>query len=221
MKKKFTMAAILSAAVFMMSSCGIGGGSNMFVGNNTQETSLLGGANSGQLGTSTSLLGNVLSSLLNLPTTQESLVGTWIYRQPKVIFESDNILAKLGSSVASSKMESTMSNYLGKIGMTAGSSSYTFNSDNTVVFQIGGRTTQGTYSYDPATKVLTMTGAYGLTSMQCYAIVQANGELDMVFDASKLLTLGSKISSASTTGKTLSMLLANYNGLKLGWAMTK
>lgn len=219
MKKHFTMAALLSA-VLMMSSCGFGG-TNTLGNNNTPSNSLLGGGTSGQPGSTPSLLGNVLSTLLNLPTTQESLVGTWVYRQPKVIFESDNILAKLGSTIASSKVESTMSSYLAKIGMTAGTSSYTFNADNTVVFQIGGRTSQGTYTYDPATKVLTMTGAYGLASIQCYAIVQANGELDMVFDASKLLSLGSKISTSSTTGKTLSAFLANYNGLKLGWAMTK
>lgn len=220
MKKHFIVAAFLST-VLMMSSCGIGGGTNTLSGNYTPNNSLLGGALSGQAGSSANLLGNVLSSLLNLPTTQESLVGTWVYRQPKVIFESDNILAKLGSSVASSKIESTMANYLTKIGMTAGHSSYTFNNDNTVVFQVGGRTTQGTYSYDPNTKQLTLTGAFGLASLQCYAIVQANGELDLVFDASKLLSLGSKVSTSTTTGKTLSSILSNYNGLKLGWSMTK
>lgn len=229
MKKLFTLAMLLSTALTFM-SCGMGGntlggnslsGSTAAGGNNLQGGGLLGGALSGQQGTTTSLLGNVLGNLLQLPTTQASLQGTWIYAQPKVIFESDNVLAKIGSAVASSKIESTLSTYLAKVGMTAGKSSFTFNADNTVIFTIGGRTTQGTYTYDAETKQLTLTGAFGLASLQCYAMVSATGELDMVFNANKLLTIGSKVASATSYGSTINSILSNFNGLKLGWSMKK
>ena len=222
--------AILLSSALTFTSCGMGGnalggnslgGGTAAGGNNHQGGGLLGGALSGQQGTSTSLLDNVLGNLLQLPTSQASLQGTWVYAQPKVIFESDNVLAKIGSAVASSKIESTLSTYLAKVGMTAGKSTFTFNADNTVVFTIGGRTTQGTYTYDPTSKQLTMTGAFGVASLQCYAMVSDTGELDMVFNANKLLAVGSKAASATSYGSTHSSLLSSFKGLKLGWSMKK
>lgn len=219
MKKNIIMAAI-AATTMTFSSCGLGSGNTATTNTTAGASSLLGGALTGQAGSSTSLLGTVLGNLLKTPTTKETLIGKWTYQAPKVVFESNSILTQLGSAVASSKIESTLSNYLAKVGMTAGKSSYTFNEDGTCIFVLGDKTTQGTYSYDPETKILTLTGAFGMASLNCIATVQGN-ELDMVFDATKLLSIATQVSAASQQASTITSMLQNFSGLKLGWAMTR
>lgn len=168
----------------------------------------------------TNVLGTVLGSLLGSKTSQNSIVGTWTYAQPKVVFDSENILAKLGSSVASSKLESTLTNQLKKMGFTAGKSTLTLNSDNSCVFALSGKSLNGTYTYNPSTSQLTIQGALGVTSVTCTCNVVAN-QLYMLFDADKLLSIATSVASATSTTSTLSSLLSNYSGLKLGWAMAK
>ncbi|MCF0196448.1 MAG: DUF4923 family protein, partial [Bacteroidaceae bacterium] len=151
---------------------------------------------------------------------QASLEGTWTYNSPKVVFESESILAQLGGQIASSKIESTASTYLSKLGMTPGTSTITFNNNGTCVFGLNGRQVQGTYTYNSETSQLTMVGAFGLANVTCYATVKLN-ELELVFDANSLLSLASKATSSISSGNTLSSLLGNYNGLKIGMAMTR
>ena len=73
----------------------------------TDASSLIDHALSGNTSQSTTdLLGRVLSYLLYGNTiNQDNIIGTWTYSSPKVIFESENILAKVGSDIASEKVE--------------------------------------------------------------------------------------------------------------------
>ncbi len=231
MKKILSMATILVAS-FTFSGCGTGTTSQS---STDLATSIItaavtnganAGSNAGSLLTSvlssegTNVLGTVLGSLLSSKTTASSVVGTWTYAQPKVVFESENVLAKLGSSVASSKLESTLTSQLKKMGFTAGKSTLTLNEDKTCVFGLSGKTLNGTYTYDSSTSKLTIQGALGMTSVACTCNV-VNNQLYMLFEADKLLGIVSSVASASSTTSSLSSLLTNYSGLKLGWAMNK
>lgn len=174
------------------------------------------------LGTAaTSSLGNVLTSLLSNLTTNTDITGTWTYSNPKIVFESENILSQLGSTVASSKMESMLSNQLTKIGFSS-KSKLTLNSEKSYTFSVGSKDYAGTYTYDTKSHQLKLTGALGITNYSCTAVVK-NGELYMLHDADNLLALATKLSTGSknTTLSTLSSLLGNYSGLKLGWTMKK
>jgi len=166
------------------------------------------------------LLGNVLTSLLKGSTTNESsIVGTWTYSAPKVAFESENVLAQLGSTVASSKIETALGNQLKKVGFTAGATQLTLKDDNSCTLTVGERTITGTYTFDSQTKQLNITGALGLSSVRCTVAVVGN-TMNLLFDADKLLAVASGLSSTAKTGN-LSSLLKSYSGLKLGWTMTK
>ena len=44
----------------------------------------------------------------------DNLVGTWEYSEPAIIFESDNLLAKAGAGIASSKLEDKLQEQLSK-----------------------------------------------------------------------------------------------------------
>ena len=206
MKKIYSLASACAMAL-MLQACGTSAGSAT--------------DNSQTVATTTSVLGNVLTSLLSNLTTNTDITGTWTYSGPKIVFESENILSQLGSTVASSKMESMLSNQLSKIGFSS-KSKLTLNSDKTYTFTVGSRDYAGTYTYDTNSHQFTLTGALGLTNYTCTAAVK-NGELYMLHDANSLLSLATKLSSSSknTTLSSLSSLLGSYSGLKLGWTMKK
>jgi hypothetical protein len=206
MKKICTFAAIIAASL-TLASCGLG-----TTGTTTNDSN----ATLQQAGTD--LLGTVLSSILGNTTSQQSLVGSWTYYGPKVVFESENILSQLGGQVISSNLEQKLGTQLSKMGFSAGKSKLTLNNDGTCTLTLGSKTLNGTYTYDVNSHKLMLTDVLGLGQMACTASVQS-GQLMMLFEADKLLSVATSISSKSTS--TLASLLQSYTGLKLGWAMTK
>lgn len=230
MKKGIIVALSAATLSLSLASCGMGSTGSVASSNlggtavtgTTAGTGLAGGLLGSALtgGTGTGVLGSVLSNLLSTKTSESSLVGTWTYSAPKVVFESENVLAKLGGTVASNKVETTMSKYLKKMGMTAGKSKLTLNSDKTCTFVNNGKTINGTYAFDSNSSKLTITGALGVSTITCTATVSGN-ELHMLFDADKLLSIMTGLGSSLSTTSTISTLLSNYNGMKVGWTMTK
>ena len=226
--KKFTYMAAIIAAAFSLSSCNMGG-SQRATSNNTGASagaalgsilgSTLGGATgstAGQAGGG--ILGSLLSTLLgNATTNKQTIIGTWTYKAPEVRFESENVLSQIGGTVVSSKIQSALGSQLKKIGLQEGKSTFTFNQDGSLVVTMGNKKTTGKYTYNSSNHTITMTGALGLTNTTCTVAVTGN-VLYLLFDSSKLLNMATQLSSVSST---LSSLLGNYNGLKLGWSMTK
>ena len=212
---------ILSVVLFciLLSSCNA---YNYQKNTKTDASSLIDNAISGNTSqTTTDLLGRVLSYLLNGNSiTKDNIIGTWIYSSPKVIFESENILAKIGSEVASDKIEKTLGDQLSRIGFTQGKTSLSFKEDNTCSFTYGSRTYPGTYKFDTSTNKLTITGALGVGTVKCTACKNGN-ELYMLFDSDKVLSILTALSNSSLGNSTASSVLGNYKGLKLGWSMTK
>lgn len=188
----------------------------------TDASSLLDNALAGNTSqTTTDLLGRVLSYLLYGNTiSQDNIIGTWTYSSPKVIFESENILAKLGSDVASDKIEQTLGDQLSRIGFAKGKTTLTFNKDNTCSFTYGSRKYPGTYKFDASANRLTITDAFGVGNVKCTACKNGN-ELYLLFDSNKVLSVLNTLSNSSLGNATAASVLGNYKGLKLGWSMTK
>lgn len=222
MNKKILSACLL-AATTVMTGCSGSGASSVLSGlaqsNGTSGTST--GATSG---TSTGILGNILSNLLGASSTltQADLVGKWNYTGPDCVFESENLLMQAGGAVAATKIESKLSETLGKVGIKAGSCSFTFNEDNTYSAVIGGRTISGNYTLDAANKKLTMTYLAGVATMNPQ-IVKSGNSISLLYEADKLLALANGISavSGSTSVKTLGNLLSQYDGLLVGIQLQK
>ena len=188
----------------------------------TDASSLLDNALAGNTSqTTTDLLGRVLSYLLYGNTiSQDNIIGTWTYSSPKVIFESENILAKLGSDIASDKIEQTLGDQLSRIGFAKGKTTLTFNKDNTCSFTYRSRTYPGTYKFDASANRLTITDAFGVGNVKCTACKNGN-ELYLLFDSNKVLSVLNTLSNSSLGNATAASVLGNYKGLKLGWSMTK
>lgn len=205
MNKIKSFAAIVAASLTLV-SCGFG------------TTGTTGTTNTNTAAVTGDLLGTVLSSILGNTTSQQSLVGTWTYSGPKVVFESENILSQLGGQVVSNNLEQKLGTQLQKMGFSPNKSALTLNNDGSCSLVLGNRTLPGTYVYDAGTNKMTLTGVLGVGQMTCTVSVQS-GQLLMLFDADKLLSVATSLGSKSTS--TLGSLLQSYSGLKLGWAMKK
>lgn len=150
-----------------------------------------------------------------------SMEGTWNFSGSAVEFESDNLLQKAGGAVAASAVESKLDEQLEKIGIKEGELSFTFNADSTFQAQMGSKSLSGTYSYDDSSqnvglkisKLINLSAKVNCTSSQ----------MDLLFDADKLLSLITAISSKSsnTTLQTISSLAESYDGMMLGLALEK
>lgn len=213
MKRITTFIAIVAVTLTFV-SCGAGTSKTQM--SNSLTSSLLNTA--GQ--TTSNLFGSVLGALLGNTTTVESIEGTWTYTSPKIVFESENVLAKIGSSVASSKIESTLTQQLEKIGFRAGKSTMTFSKDGSCVLTLNSKTMNGTYTYDPKNNSMVIMGSLGVTKINCTCSVVGN-EMYMLFDANKLLSIATNLSGKSNLTSSLTSLLGNYSGLKIGWTMKK
>ena len=94
---------------------------------------------------------NVVGNLLGTSKVSEkSMVGTWSYNQPCVAFESENVLATVGSSMVSTKVEKTMQNGLTKVGFTSGKVVMTFKEDKTGIIKYNGKAVDVNWAVDGA-----------------------------------------------------------------------
>ena len=214
--KKLTLLSAF-AALLLLSGCGMGTTSGLPAGGSSVTTP----ATTSVLGsTGTNVLGTLLKSVLGNTTSQNTIVGTWTYSAPKVTFQSESILAQVGSSLASSKIESVLGNQLKKLGFQSGKTTMTFLADGTCQMVRSGKTLPGTYSYNAKTGVMTIQGTFGVANISPYVSVMGN-EMYMLFQSDKLLGVMNTLTSATSATSTLSNLLGNYSGLQLGWTMTR
>lgn len=226
--KKVTLSLALMAGSMLLTGCGSSSSVLGTVGsavlNNALGTGTSSSSSSSSSSSTGSLLGNLLSNVLGSSSSisQSDLVGTWNYKGADCVFESENLLAKAGGAVAASKIESQLDTQLSKVGIKEGSCSYTFNKDNTFTATIGGRTLNGTYTLNSSDKTIKMSYLAGLASFNCN-VVKSGNTISLLMDSDKMLTLlkGASALTKNTSIGTLTSLLSNYNGMKIGMKMSK
>ena len=177
--------------------------------------------------TGSSTAGNVAADIIgNLLGTSKvsdkSLVGTWTSSQPCVAFESENVLTSLGSSVVSSKVESTMKNGLTKVGFTSGKVVMTLKEDKTGVIKYNGKAVDVNWAVNDTNLKLT----FPLLNQGVTMNAKLSGsELQLAMKSDKLLALLNAITQ--TAGKvnsqlgTLNTLTKNVKGMYMGLKFTK
>lgn len=177
--------------------------------------------------TGNSTAGNVASDIIgNLLGTSKvsdkSLVGTWSYSQPCVAFESENVLASVGSSVVSSKVESTMKNGLTKIGFTSGKVVMTLKEDKTGTIKFNGKGVDVNWAVDGTNLKLTFPVVNKGVTMNTKL---SGSELQVAMNSDKLLTLLNAITQKAGTVNsslgTLNSLTKNVKGMYMGLKFTK
>ena len=166
---------------------------------------------------------NVVESVTG-KTLPVDVKGTWTYSGTAVKFESDDLLKSTAATVAASQVEAKLDEYVGKIGIKAGTFSFTFNEDNTFVAKVLGKSFNGNYilSEDYKTIGLQFGKAVGIKPFTA-AVTATSTQLDLLFQADKLLELLGKLTSTSTNAslKTISSLVTQYDGMQLGLELQK
>lgn len=167
-----------------------------------------------------SLLGNLISSVTgNVTTTQANLIGSWSYAEPAVQFESENYLTQAGGSAIATKIEGKLGTYYKMVGIKPGKMTFTFDNEGNVTYGVGSVTRNGTYTFNSKDKTLTITTSTG-ASVKAYVTISGN-DMELCFDATKLLSLMNTISSKFSSLKTVTNLASQYNGMKVGFGFTK
>lgn len=184
---------------------------------------LLGGGTSGSTGsTAGTIINGILNNVIGSGTfSKESLCAhTWKYSKPGCAFTSENLLAKAGGEIAANKIEEQLEGYYKKAGFSNSNTYFKFNTDGSFESKIDGKSWKGTYTFDEKTHAITMKGL--LLSVSGYATQTTNG-VSLLFESKKLLTLVQTLTalSGNSTLGTIGNITKNYDGVRVGFEMSK
>lgn len=183
-----------------------------------------GGTTTGSSSTSSSIINGILNKVIGSATFSQAdlCAHTWKYSKPGCAFTSENLLAKAGGEIAASKIEEDLSKYYSKFGFSKSNTYFTFKTDGTFAAKIDGKSWNGTYTFDEKTHAIQLKGL--LLSASGFATRTANG-ISLLFEQKKLLTLVKTLSKLNLTGSTtmsaVSSIVDNYDGVRIGFEMTK
>jgi len=224
MKKTILFVAV--AAMMMFTGCNTGNTTIDQLGNAVLSDVLTGSQTGTTTATTTgNAVNTVLQSVLGMTGTkvsQQMLIGTWKYSQPGCAFTSEKLLAQAGGEVVAANVKTKLQPTYQKVGVNSSNTQVTFNSDGTFSAKIAGKSWSGTYKYDASTCKITMSGL--LLNVNCYAKLNTNG-IGLLFEGKKLLTLIQTMSALggnnNATIKTIGDVASSYDGLRVGFDMTK
>lgn len=194
-----------------------------------------------QSGTALSGLGGIgdfVAGLLGKGNVSEaSLVGTWNYKQPAVVFESENMLTNVGGMAAGKAAEQKLQEYLDKMGFNAGEVKITFNEGGTGTVAYGTKNIPFQWSVAGSDLTINLSsgklgklssssklGKYTSFKMNCNVGLTS---LQISFKADKLLDFISKIVSSAgsavnnSTLTTIAGLANKVDGMYLGLTLEK
>lgn len=183
-----------------------------------------GGTTTGSSSTGSSIINGILNKVIGSATFSQAdlCAHTWKYSKPGCAFTSENLLAKAGGEIAASKIEEDLSKYYNKFGFSKSNTYFTFKTDGTFAAKIDGKSWNGTYTFDEKTHAIQLKGL--LLSASGFATRTANG-ISLLFEQKKLLTLIKTLSKLNLTGSTtmsaVSSIVDNYDGVRVGFEMTK
>ena len=183
-----------------------------------------GGTTTGSSSTGSSIISGILNNVIGSATFSQAdlCAHTWKYSKPGCAFTSENLLAKAGGEIAASKLEEDLSKYYSKFGFSKSNTYFTFKTDGTFAAKIDGKSWNGTYTFDEKTHAIQLKGL--LLSASGFATRTTSG-ISLLFEQKKLLTLVKTLSKLNLTGSTtmsaVSSIVDNYDGVRIGFEMTK
>lgn len=183
---------------------------------------VLGGNSNSSSSAGSSIINGILNNVIGSGTfsKQDLCAHTWKYSKPGCAFTSENLLAQAGGEIAANKVEEKLGEYYRKFGFSGSNTYFTFKTDGTFAAKIDGKSWQGNYTFDEKTHAIQMKGL--ILSMSGYATKTANG-ISLLFDQKKLLNLIKTIGSlkGNSTLSALGTIANNYDGMRVGFEMTK
>lgn len=209
-KAKYFAASIAFALV----SCGTMG---------TADQSGLGSILGAVLGSATSgsTITNVLLDVIGLnKLSATDIIGTWRYVEPGVAFTSENALSKAGGQVVSGTIKQKLLPTYQSLGVSSSNTAFAFAQDGTFQGALLGKNLSGTYTYDPSKGAIQLKTA--LFSTQAF-LTRTSCGMSLTFESKKLLQavqiLGAM--SGNQTAAVISEVAGNYDGIRLGFDMSR
>ncbi len=183
---------------------------------------VLGGNSNSSSSAGSSIINGILNNVIGSGTfsKQDLCAHTWKYSKPGCAFTSENLLSKAGGEIAANKVEEKLGEYYSKFGFSGSNTYFTFKTDGTFAAKIDGKSWQGNYTFDEKTHAIQMKGL--LLSMSGYATKTTNG-ISLLFDQTKLLNLIKTMGAlkGSSTLSAIGTIANNYDGMRVGFEMTK
>lgn len=183
---------------------------------------VLGGNSNSSSSAGSSIINGILNNVIGSGTfsKQDLCAHTWKYSKPGCAFTSENLLAQAGGEIAANKVEEKLSEYYSKFGFSSSNTYFTFKTDGTFAAKIDGKSWQGNYTFDEKTHAIQMKGL--ILSMSGYATKTTNG-ISLLFDQTKLLNLIKTMDAlkGSSTLSAIGTIANNYDGMRVGFEMTK
>lgn len=183
---------------------------------------VLGGNSNSSSSAGSSIINGILNNVIGSGTfsKQDLCAHTWKYSKLGCAFTSENLLAKAGGEIAANKVEEKLGEYYSKFGFSGSNTYFTFKTDGTFAAKIDGKSWQGNYTFDEKTHAIQMKGL--LLSMSGYATKTTNG-ISLLFDQTKLLNLIKTMGAlkGSSTLSAIGTIANNYDGMRVGFEMTK
>ena len=183
---------------------------------------VLGGNSNSSSSAGSRIINGILNNVIGSGTfsKQDLCAHTWKYSKPGCAFTSENLLAKAGGEIAANKVEEKLGEYYSKFGFSGSNTYFTFKTDGTFAAKIDGKSWQGNYTFDEKTHAIQMKGL--LLSMSGYATKTTNG-ISLLFDQTKLLNLIKTMGAlkGSSTLSAIGTIANNYDGMRVGFEMTK
>lgn len=182
-----------------------------------------GNSSSNTTGSTTSKVGSILDNVIGSTTFKKAdlCAYTWKYKSPGCAFTSENLLAKAGGEIAAKKVEEKLSTYYQKAGFNSSNTYFKFNEDGTFNAKIDGKSWSGTYTFDEKTHAIDLKGRL-LLSLNGFATKNTSG-ISILFESKKLLTIIQTLTalSGNTTLGTIGEISKNYDGIRIGFDLSK
>ena len=150
--------------------------------------------------------------------TAETIIGTWVYKEPAVMVTSGRIIAKAIGNASAGKLEKLLTNYFKKADINPQNTYFTFRKDGTFISCVAGHKAEGHWMLGD--KLL-----LGIHNVQTAAVTQhlENGELTLVVSAGKIM--GAMVSLGAihdtTTNNAIVKLSKKLKGIEGGFALEK
>ena len=153
----------------------------------------------------------------------KDLAGVWTSTGSAVAFQSEDLLSQAGGAAMASTIETKINPYFTKYGIVG--SVITIQTDGSFSMTLKKITLKGKIIKGENNKFILSFEAFGknnLGNVNLY-IQKTSTSMDLMFDASKLKTILSSIASLSKKGlgNSLNSLLNSYNGICIGFKMSK
>ncbi|MCM1291563.1 MAG: DUF4923 family protein [Prevotella sp.] len=171
----------------------------------------------------TSTLSNLIEGVFSTSKLEvEDLAGQWTSDGSAVQFKSENFLKKAGGVAAAAAVETKLNPYYEKLGLNG--AVFTIQTDGSFTMELKRMSLKGNITklengnFNFSFKVLGM----NIGNIETYVSKSTNG-MDIMFDADKLIKIVDMISSVSgsKTAKTITNILKGYDGICVGFRVTK